>query len=137
MFGLIQGEANKIQAGKRMLSSMCPIIVTRDERLVGLIGSPGGPKIITSVLQVLINIIDYNMTLPESVAAGRFHHQCLPDKIFIEKDRFDQKVLSQLQRWDYILQDVNQMGDIQAIWRVGDQWQLCSDPRGHGIPVGY
>jgi gamma-glutamyltranspeptidase/glutathione hydrolase len=137
MFGLVQGKANAIAPGKRMLSSMCPIIVTRDDQLVGLFGSPGGPQIITSVLQVLINLINYGLPLEEAIAAGRFHHQCLPDSIYIESGKFDKKVLEELEGWGYAMIRQNFMGNVQAIWQDGSQWSLCSDNRRNGYPVGY
>jgi len=82
MFGLVQGEANAIAPGKRMLSSMTPTLVTRNGRLIGGVGSPGGATIITSVLQVIINKIDYQLSLNDAVSAGRFHQQWIPDTVF-------------------------------------------------------
>ena len=137
MYGLVQGEANSIAPGKRMLSSMTPTIVTRKGQLEGILGSPGGPTIITTVLQVLIHKIDYRLTLQEAIEAGRFHHQWLPDKIFYEENRFESQNLITLEHWGYQLVKRNSMGDVQAIWRNGDSWKLCSDSRGNGYPVGY
>ncbi len=137
MYGLVQGEANSIAPGKRMLSSMTPTIVTRGGQLEGVLGSPGGPTIITTVLQVLLNKIDYGMTLSEAIEAGRFHHQWLPDKIFYEKNRFPSQSLKTLEQWGYQLVKRNSMGDVEAIWRKGNGWELCSDPRDNGYPTGY
>lgn len=83
-FGLIGGKANAIAPGKRMLSSMTPTIVTKDGELVLVLGAPGGGRIITAVLQVLLNVIDHGMGLEQAVRAPRFHHQWLPDEILWE-----------------------------------------------------
>ena len=88
MFGLLGGEANAVAPGKRMLSSMTPTIVTRDGRTVLVLGSPGGSQIITTVLQVLLDVVDFKMNVQEAVDAPRFHHQWSPDVVEIEKDRF-------------------------------------------------
>jgi len=137
MFGLVQGEANSIAPGKRMLSSMSPVIVIRDGRLMGVLGSPGGPKIITTVLQVLVHLIDYRLPLPEAIAIGRFHHQWLPDSLFYEENRFLPANLKILEQWGYALVKRSQLGNVQAIWRQDDGWMLSSDPRGHGHPAGF
>ncbi len=137
MYGLVQGEANSISPGKRMLSSMTPVIVTRNEQLAGVLGSPGGPRIITTVLQVLVNLIDYRMPLREAVAAGRFHDQWLPDSVYYEPGVVDAANLKKLEHWGYHLVKRNSIGDVQAIWRDGELWDICSDPRGNGLPSGY
>ena len=84
-YGLIGGEANKIEPGKRMLSSMSPTIVRKDDRNVLVTGSPGGSRIITTTLQVLMNVIDHGMNIQSAVTAPRIHHQWLPDEIRIEQ----------------------------------------------------
>jgi gamma-glutamyltranspeptidase/glutathione hydrolase len=84
MFGLIQGEANAIQPGKRPLSAMSPTIVVRDDKPFMVLGSPGGPRITTAVLQVLLNVIDFHMNIQDAVDAPRFHHQWKPDKLYLE-----------------------------------------------------
>ena len=84
MYGLVQGEANAIQPGKRPLSSMSPTIVTKDGKTVMVVGTPGGSRIITTVLHAIINVIDYGMTVQEAVDAPRFHHQWQPDITFLE-----------------------------------------------------
>ncbi len=137
MFGLVQGWANAIEPGKRMLSSMTPTIVEKDGELVGLVGTPGGSTIITSVLQILLNKIDYRMSLAEAQAAGRFHHQWLPDTIFYEQGKFDEGVLRELERRGFSVQSRPRLGDIQAIWRTEAGWEVSSDPRGNGFPTGY
>ena len=84
LYGLVQGETNRIEPGKRPLSSMSPTIVTRDGRLLMVLGSPGGSRIITIVLQTIINVIDYGMSPQEAVDAPRIHHQWLPDVTYVE-----------------------------------------------------
>ena len=137
IYGLVQGEANLVGPGKRMLSSMCPVIVTKEGELVGALGSPGGPKIITVVLQMLLNLIDQEMTLDLAINAGRFHHQWIPDSIYYETGKFSDAVLKKLEQWGYGLVKRDRIGDVQAIWRGDDVWQLSSDPRGNGYPRGY
>jgi gamma-glutamyltranspeptidase/glutathione hydrolase len=88
MYGLVGAEANAIQPQKRMLSSMTPTIVTRNDTLMWILGSPGGGAIITSVAQVLMNMIDFDMSLTDAVNAPRFHHQWMPDVIFVENYAF-------------------------------------------------
>ena len=84
MFGLVQGDANAIAPGKRPLSSMAPTLVEKDGRVVLALGSPGGSRIITVVLETALNIIDYGMQPQEAVDAPRIHHQGLPDEVFVE-----------------------------------------------------
>jgi gamma-glutamyltranspeptidase/glutathione hydrolase len=85
MFGLVQGEANAIAPGKRPLSSMTPTIVVKDGKLFMTVGAPGGSRISTAVLQVILNVIDFKMNVQDAVDAPRFHHQWLPDKLSVER----------------------------------------------------
>ncbi|MEJ2634772.1 MAG: gamma-glutamyltransferase [Calditrichia bacterium] len=138
MFGLVQGEANSIAPGKRMLSSMSPVILTENNQLIGALGSPGGPTIITTVLQVLVNLINYHMPLPQAVGAGRTHDQWLPDSVYYESGKFENQTLNVLEHWGYNLVKRENLGDVQAFWRDNKSgWQVCSDPRGNGFPKGY
>jgi gamma-glutamyltranspeptidase / glutathione hydrolase len=84
LYGLIQGEANSIAPGKRPLSAMAPTIVLRDGKPFLVLGAPGGPRIITAVLQVLLNVIDFGMNIQDAVDAPRFHHQWKPDRLYLE-----------------------------------------------------
>jgi gamma-glutamyltranspeptidase/glutathione hydrolase len=84
LFGLVQGKKNAIEPGKRPLSSMTPTIVTKDGKTFMVIGSPGGSRIITIILEALINVIDYGLDPQEAVDAPRIHHQWLPDEVFVE-----------------------------------------------------
>jgi gamma-glutamyltranspeptidase/glutathione hydrolase len=98
IFGLTGGYANAIEPGKRMLSSMTPVIVEKDGKLFMVAGSPGGSTIPTSVFQVIINVIDHNMSIREAVDTGRFHHQWLPDWISYEQDGIDSLTLLNLKQ---------------------------------------
>ena len=84
-YGLIGGEANRIEPGKRMLSSMSPTILRKDGRNVLVTGSPGGSRIITTTLQVIMNVVDHGLNIQSAVSAPRIHHQWLPDEIRIEQ----------------------------------------------------
>lgn len=96
-FGLIQGEANAIAPRKRPLSSMTPTILTRNGKLLLVIGSPGGPTIINTVLEVILNVVDHHMTLAQAIAAPRLHHQWLPDLIRYEPGAVPPKVRARLE----------------------------------------
>ena len=85
MFGLVQGESNAIQPGKRPLSSMTPTIVLRDGKPYMVLGAPGGPRIISAVLQVILNVIDFGMNIQDAIDAPRIHHQWRPDRLDVEK----------------------------------------------------
>ena len=137
LYGLVQGKANAIEPGKRMLSSMTPTIVEKDGGVVGILGTPGGSQIITSVLQILLDKIDYEMSLDNAMNAGRFHHQWLPDSIYYERSKFSKSTLSELTARGFNLKGVNEIGDIQAIWKYNSKWSGCSDYNGNGIAVGY
>ncbi len=119
-FGLVGAEANAIQPGKRMLSSMTPTIVERDGSLHLVLGAPGGSTIITSVLQTFLNVAEHGMTLDEAVSAPRFHHQWLPDHITCERDAID--TLHRKTLWDmgHSLQNVERMALVKAILVLPD-----------------
>ncbi|OUR90846.1 gamma-glutamyltransferase [Flavobacteriales bacterium 34_180_T64] len=102
-YGLIGAEANKIEPQKRMLSSMTPTIIEKDGGLHMVLGTPGGSTIITSVLQTILNVEDYNMTMQQAVDAARFHHQWLPDEIRVEDLTFTSEIESQLAEKGYFI----------------------------------
>jgi gamma-glutamyltranspeptidase/glutathione hydrolase len=139
MYGLIQSEANAIAPGKRMLSSMAPTIVTRNGRLFMVIGSPGGPTIINTVLQVFLNVAEFDMNIQEAIDAPRFHHQWLPDVISYERNGLVQDVVENLQAKGHSLQEWRMIGEAEGI--LFDAAQKCyygaADPRGEGAAVGY
>ncbi len=130
MFGLVGKEANAIQPGKRMLSSMTPTIVEKDGELFLVLGAPGGSTIITAVLQTFLNLVDYGMSLPEAVDAPRFHHQWLPDQILYERDALAHGTKDSLEALGYQFREVNSMAVIKAILVLPDgSLQAAADPR--------
>jgi gamma-glutamyltranspeptidase/glutathione hydrolase len=138
-YGLVQGEANAIQPGKRMLSAMTPsIVVDPSGRLKMVLGSPGGPTIITSVTQVLLNVLDHHMSLSDAVAVTRIHHQALPDVINYERGGLLPAVVAALKAMGHELDERSgYSGDISAIERRGSAWIGVPDPRTGGGAAGY
>jgi gamma-glutamyltranspeptidase/glutathione hydrolase len=145
VFGLIQGEANAIGPHKRPLSSMTPTIITRNGKLFMVIGSPGGPTIINTVLQVISNVIDHSMDLAHAIAAPRLHHQWLPDVVTAEPLALPPDVLAKLRSMGHAINAPEgargpRMGDAEGIMvdpttgaRLG-----VSDPRSPDAgSVGY
>jgi len=114
-FGLIGGKANAIAPKKRMLSSMTPTILEKNGKLFMVIGTPGGSTIITSVYQCMLNVIEYGMTMQESVNAARSHHQWQPDEILLEKDFPDQKTRLELEKRGHKLKQETAWGRVNAI----------------------
>ncbi|PAF45146.1 gamma-glutamyltransferase [Helicobacter sp. 11S02596-1] len=115
LYGLIGGDANAIEPNKRPLSSMSPTIVLKDGKLFMVVGSPGGARIITTVLQVISNVIDHQMDISEAVEAPRFHMQWLPDEIRIEKYGMTADVKDNLKKMGYQIVTKPVMGDVNAI----------------------
>jgi len=142
-FGLRGSEANSIQPGKRMLSSMTPTIVLKDDLPYLVIGSPGGSTIITVVLQVIMNSIDFNMNIQEAIDAPRIHNQWLPDLIFYEKYAIVNDVKENLIKMGYKFADMHSkfriLGIAEGIMIDNTKHIIygASDPRGDGTPVGY
>ncbi|MEO0331088.1 MAG: gamma-glutamyltransferase [Bacteroidota bacterium] len=129
-FGLVGAEANAIQPGKRMLSSMTPTIVEKNDELFMVLGAPGGSTIITAVFQVLINVIEFDMPLDEAVVAARFHHQWLPDMMAIEKNGFSDAIKSALKEKGHKMREIERMAVIKAV-HVLENGKLhgAADPR--------
>ncbi|NWL08521.1 gamma-glutamyltransferase [Pseudomonas hunanensis] len=135
-FGVVGGDANAIEPGKRMLSSMSPSLMTRDGKVELVIGTPGGSRIFTSIFQVMNNLYDYGMPLDKAVAAQRVHHQLLPkDTIYFDAYApLTGPVADELKKMGYVLEDQGwEMGDIQAIRVDGAKLETASDPRGRGV----
>lgn len=114
-FGLVGSEANAIAPGKRMLSSMTPTILEKDGQLFMLLGAPGGSTIITAVLQVIMNVIDFNMPLDKAVQAPRFHHQWLPDEIMVEKNAISPTARAVMEVMGHRFRDVKSLAVVKAI----------------------
>ena len=137
-FGLVGAEANAIARGKTPLSSMTPTIVTENGHLRMAVGSPGGSTIISTVLQVLLNVLEYNMDAGSAVAAPRLHHQWLPDQLRLEPFGLDAATLAELRRRGHKLQEQSPWGNANAIVVTPDgRLEGAADPRGEGSSSGY
>jgi gamma-glutamyltranspeptidase/glutathione hydrolase len=135
-FGLVQGEANAIQPRKRPLSSMTPTIVTRGGKLELVLGTPGGPTIINSVLEVLLNVVDFGMNVQDAVDFPRIHHQWLPDQLVMERG-FSPDTIALLKARGHQVKMVGGMGEVAAI-QARDGWlEGAADPRTEGTAKGY
>jgi len=138
MYGAIGGEANKIEPGKRMLSSMTPTILEKDGKLFMVVGTPGGTTIITSVFQTILNVTEHAMTMQEAVSAKRFHSQWLPDGILMEKDGFDNTVIKSLEDMGHVIDYANGIGRVDAILVLPDgKLEGGADPRGDDRADGF
>lgn len=138
MFGLVQGEANAIQPGKRMLSAMSPTIVLDSAGGVLLVvGAAGGPTIITATAQVILNVIEFGMPLTEAMRAPRVHHQALPDAIRYETMGFNDATLRRLRRMGHTLTPQSGIANVNAVMRTQGVLHGVHEPRGSGGAVGY
>jgi len=136
IFGVIGGDANAIEANKRMLSSMTPTIVLEDGEVDVVTGTPGGSKIITTVAQTLFNHYLYGMTAQDAVATTRFHHQLYPIDLITSSEPFDMKITERLEAMGYTL-ETTWMGDAQMITRDDEGYHAGSDPRGRGVALAF
>ncbi|SEG45270.1 gamma-glutamyltranspeptidase / glutathione hydrolase [Flavobacterium urumqiense] len=140
MFGLVGNEANSIAPQKRMLSSMTPTIVEKNGKLFMVVGSPGGSTIITSVLQTILNVYEYSLSMQEAVNAPRFHHQWLPDLITFEPNTFDAKTFETLKSKGYIINEKTTpvIGKVDAILALPNKTlEGGADFRGDDKAVGF
>ena len=138
MFGLVQGEKNAIEPGKRMLSSMTPTIVLKDGAFDFTMGTPGGATIITTNAQILLNIVEFGMNIREAIDAPRFHHQHLPDRVDYETFALSPDTIARLQRMGYTLNDRGSIGLAEGIQVTDDGWLAgYTDRRGSGLAAGY
>ncbi len=139
LFGLVQGGANAIAPGKRPLSSMTPTIVEHDDKPVLVLGSPGGPRIITSVLEAITNIVDFGLSPVDAVAAPRFHQQWLPDVLYYERDGLPPETLAALAERGHHPKEQAPWGAVELIAIGPDDILLgVNDPRRPaGAAVGY
>ncbi len=139
-YGLVGSSANSIAPSKRMLSSMTPTIVVKDGKPFMVIGTPGGSTIMTTVLQVIVNVIDFKMTIQEAVDAPRIHHQWLPDYLMYEERALSQDAIDNLRAMGHSLRmRENTTGLAEGILFDRKRGLLlgATDPRGYGEAVGY
>lgn len=140
LFGLIGADANAIAPQKRMLSSMTPTLVEKDNKLWMSLGTPGGSTIITSVLQTILNVYEFNMSMQQAVDAPRFHHQWLPDVVKVEATSFDAKTIKNLENKGYVIDYKNpsSIGTVDAILVLPDgSFEAGADKRGDDTAVGF
>jgi gamma-glutamyltranspeptidase/glutathione hydrolase len=116
LFGLVEGNKNNIQPGKRPLSSMVPTIITQNNKVIMVVGSPGGPRIITTTLETIVNVLDFGMDLQAAADAPRFHHQWLPDVIEIEPSAITPQVMQKLSTMGYQFSPKNRWGAVETIY---------------------
>jgi gamma-glutamyltranspeptidase/glutathione hydrolase len=138
LYGLVQGEANAIAPGKRPLSSMAPTLVEKDGRVFLVLGSPGGSRIITTVLETILNILDYGMAPQEAVGAPRFHHQWLPDEVAYERSGLTPDTIAALTAMGYELVEQRPWGAVELIEIANGRLFGVNDPRRPaGAAIGY
>ena len=138
MFGLVGGEANAIEPGKRMLSSMTPTIMEKNGDLFMVLGTPGGSTIITSVFQTIINVVEFGLNMQGAVDFPRFHHQWLPDYIQYEHGRFDKTQLDELQKFGHETKERSSIGSVDAILVLPDgRLEAGADSRGDDTAYGF
>ncbi len=135
-YGLVQGEANAIAPGKRPLSSMTPTILLRDGRLYMVLGSPGGPRIITTVLQVIVNVLDFHMNIREATDWPRFHHQWLPDKLYMEPG-ISPDTRALLAARGFQIEPARSIGEVAAVLVEGGWLHGAADSRVEGKADGF
>lgn len=137
LYGAVGGEANAIHPGKRMLSSMSPTIVLKNNKTILVAGTPGGTTIPTSVLQTIINIIDYKLSTSDAVNSAKFHHQWLPDEIFIEP-AFPDATKNSLEKMGYKISIRSSIGRTEVIKVKEDgSFEAVADNRGDDSAAGY
>jgi gamma-glutamyltranspeptidase/glutathione hydrolase len=138
VYGLIGGEANKIAPGKRMLSSMSPTIVLKHGEPFAILGTGGGSKIITAIAQAILGLTEFGMDPDAICAQPRFHHQWLPDILYLEEESFDSVLIGQLQAYGHIVKERTHYGDLQVIV-IDDDGRMtpASDPGRRGVGGGY
>ncbi|HHS95891.1 MAG TPA: gamma-glutamyltransferase [Phaeodactylibacter sp.] len=138
LYGLVGAEANAIAPGKRMLSSMTPTIVSKDGDLYMVVGTPGGSTIITSVFQTFLNVAEFGMPVSEAVQAPRFHHQWLPDRLFVEEDCLSENTRAALENMGHHIKERASIGRVEAILLLPNgKLSGAADKRGDDSVGGF
>lgn len=138
MFGLIQGKANAVEPGKRMLSSMSPAIVTENGEVRMVLGAAGGPRIITATLQNFLNLTAFEMEPGQAISAPRFHHQWMPDKLYFEEFGLSPDTQKLLEEKGHILTETTDVGRAHIIYVDEEGLKYgAADPRANGTVEGY
>ena len=137
MFGLLQSKLNAIEPGKRPLSAMTPTIVSRDGKLFMALGAPGGPRIISTVLQTILNVVDFSMDLRQAIDFPRFHHQWMPDELRIEDYGFSPDTIELLEERGHKIKTTENWSRTMAIQVVEDGLAGAADARSEGVALGY
>lgn len=137
-FGLVGGQANAIAPHKRMLSSMSPTIILKKGRPFLILGSPGGSRIITAVAQTILNLVRFEQTISAAVATPRFHHQWLPDTLYLEEKSYAPEIVQSLRELGHNVRERRPYSDVEAIMIDVDGFLIgASDPRGEGAVAAY
>lgn len=136
MFGLVGGEANAIEPGKRPLSSMTPTIITQNGKLFMVVGAPGGSRITTGVMEVILDVLDFHMNAQHAVDLPRFHHQWKPDVLYLQ-DGFQHDTEEALKKMGYEVKSTNGVARVEAIVARDGLLEGGTESRGHGKVSGY
>ncbi len=139
LYGLVGGDANAIQPGKRMLSSMTPVIIAKGGKLFMVVGTPGGSTIITSVFQTIVNVIDFKMTAKDATFAPRFHQQWLPEHTFIEREgKLPEATVKALELKGHVLRERGYIGRVETILvQPNGKLEGAADKRGDDHAMGF
>jgi len=137
-FGLVQGEANAIQPGKRMLSAMAPtIVLDRKGKVLLAVGAAGGPTIITAVTEIILNVLDQHMSLADAMNAPRVHHQAWPDSLEYETGGLSQPTIDSLTAMGHRLRTIRSLATANGVMATPGGWVGVAEPRSHAHAVGY
>jgi gamma-glutamyltranspeptidase / glutathione hydrolase len=136
LYGALGGKANAIAPNKRMLSSMTPTLVLKNKKPFLVVGTPGGTTIPTSVFQTIVNIIDFNLSANDAVNLPKFHHQWLPDEVYVEKG-FNSTTVNQLSKMGYSIKERDAIGRVELLKITNKKIEAVADKRGDDAVAGY